>query len=174
MKLKDRIKNFASSFRSIGFVSDDKVLPSAILKWRAPEFYLVDKSVGWGVLLTVVMLSLTVIMSWLGQYLVAVISVLFLAVVLKYAYAKQEIIEYRIEEDGVRVAGWLHPYYKDIVAFWTASYKGKHTLFLQSKNILVSYLTIPTGDKPLKKIVNVLEKYLPERSPAQVPKVKKA
>ena len=174
MRLKKRIQNIIALFGDTGFAPNRKEMPPAIIKWRAPEFYLVDKSVGWGVLLTIVMLSLAVIMSLLGQYLVAVISVLFLVVVLKYAYAKQEIIEYRVEEDGVRVAGWLHPYYKDIVAFWTASYKGKHTLFLQSRNILVSYFTIPTGDKPLKKIVNTLEKYLPERPPAQVPKVKKA
>jgi len=172
MKLKDRFRKLTQSFSDIGLVTTNKNLPPAIIKWRAPEFYLVDKSIAWGIFLIVVMLSLAVVMALLGQYLVAVVSVLFMVVVLKYAYAKPEEIEYRIEKGGVRVSGWLHPYHKDIVAFWTASYRGKHTLYLQSKNILVSYLTIPTGNEPLKKVVKALEKYLPERPPSQVPKVK--
>ncbi len=172
MKLKDRVAKVFSSSTDVVFLNGEKKLPPALIKWQAPEFYLVDKSIAWGVVLIVVMLALATIMAILGQYLVGVVCILFMIVVLKFAYAKPEAIEYRVEEGGVRISGWLHPYYDDIVAFWTASYRGKHTIYLQSKNILVGYLTLPTGDKPLKKIVKALEKFLPEQTPAQVPRVK--
>ena len=174
MKLKKIWADFVAPLRDTGLITENKKLPEAIIKWRATEFYLVDKSIVWGIILIIVLLSLAAFMILIGQFLASLVCIVFMVVTLKFAYAKPEIVEYRIEEKGFRISGWLHPYYKDIVAFWTASYKGKHTLYLQTTNILINYLAIPTGDEPLKKIVKALEKFLPESSPAQAPKVKKA
>jgi len=146
----------------------------ALLAWRAPDFYLVDKGIGWGVVMIVVFLALAALLTYFGQVLTAVVAILFMIVVLKFAYAKPETIEYRIEEDGIRISGWLHPYYADLIAYWVARQEGKPTLYLQTRNLLTDHLAVPIGHEiSVKKLTRVLDKYLPEHLPPRTPRVAK-
>ena len=145
--------------------------PKAIIHWRAPEFYFVDKSIVWGIFVAIFFVALAGLLVYFGQILTALVSILFMVVVLKFAYAKPETIEYRIEEFGVRVSGWLHPYYDEIVGFWTSRQNRQPILYLKTKNIITDHLTIPLDDVPVKKITKVLEKYLPEVTPPSTPKI---
>lgn len=145
----------------------------AIIKWQALEFYMVDKSIVWGILVSLFFVILAGLFAFFNQVLPAVITILFMFVVLKFAYAEPKTIEYRVEEIGIRISGWLHPYYVDIIAFWIGRQGDQQTLYLQTRNILSDHLSIPIKDVSTKKLARALEKYLPERLPLSTPKVQK-
>jgi len=165
----DKIKKW---FRSQVLVLVNKdIKEKALISWRAPEFYLVDKSTIWGILMILFFSALAALLIYFDQILAALVAILFMIVVLKFAYAKPETLEYRVEESGFRVSGWLHPYYDDIISFWIGR-QGRHqTLYLQTRNIFTDHLSIPIKDISTKKLSRALEKYLPERLPPQTPKV---
>lgn len=164
-----KIKRNISSY--IGIWIQKNPTERAIIKWRAPEFYLVDKGVVWGVLLALFFVALAGLFVYFGQILLGVITVLFMFVLLKFAYAKPETLEYRVEDLGVRISGWLHPYYDDIISFWIGRQGNQQTLYLQTRNMFTDHLSIPIKDISTKKLSRALEKYLPERLPPQTPKV---
>jgi len=132
-----------------------------LLSWKANEFYFVDKSTGWGIVVVVLFLALATALTVFGQLLVAVVLLLFLVNIIKFAYAKPETIEYRIDHDGVRVANWLHAYDKEIIAYALTQHGRQHVLVLKTRGLWTDHLTLPIGSTSPKKIANVLDDYLP-------------
>ena len=118
-------------------------------------------------------LALAALLVYFGQILTAVVAVLFMVVALKFAYAKPENIEYRIEKDGIRISGWLHPYWQEIVGFWAARQNNKPVLYLEVRNPLTDHMAVPLGNISTKKATNLLEKYIPEQLPPSTPRVAK-
>jgi hypothetical protein len=143
----------------------------ALLRWEALEFYFVDKSVVWGVIASLIFIALIGFFIYFGQILVAVLTAIFLAVILKLAYAKPEKLEYRLDHDGLRVAGWLHPYYKEIVGFWTGKQGRLPVVYFKTNSLWSEHFAVPLGDMSPKKIAKVLANYIPELTfSASVPK----
>ena len=133
----------------------------AVIKWQALEFYMVDKSIVWGMLVSLFFVTLAGLFALFNQVLLAVITLLFMFVVLKFAYAEPKTIEYRVEEIGIRISGWLHPYYIEIIAFWIGRQGNQQTLYLQTRNIFADHLSIPIKDVGIKKCARINEVFNP-------------
>lgn len=146
----------------------------ALLHWEALEFYFVDKSVAWGVVASLIFIALAGFFIYFGQILVAVLTIVFLAVVLKLAYAKPEKLEYRIDRDGLRVSGWLHPYHKEIVGFWTGKQGRMPVVYFKTNSLWSEHFAVPLGDVSPKKAARLLEKYIPELTSLSSPRVAKS
>ena len=144
----------------------------ALLRWEALEFYFVDKSVAWGVIASLIFIALAGLFIYFGQILVAVLTLVFLAVILKLAYDKPEKLEYRLDHDGLRVAGWLHPYGKEIVGFWTGKQGRLPVVYFKTNSLWSEHFAVPLGDVSPKKVAKILANHIPELvSVAESPKV---
>jgi len=144
-----------------------------LLSWRAPEFYLVDKSVGWGIAVIVIFVALALFLIFVGKILLAALSIVFLVTILKLAYETPQTLNYRIDIDGLRVAGWLHPFGKELRSFWAGRQNHRAVLYLNTNNFWSKYLVVPLGNTTPGKVAKILKKYLPEEQPSlQVPKVR--
>lgn len=174
MNVKKLITEQLSEFKNVFWRSANKPsLPKALVVWRAPEFYLVKKSPIWGIVTGFFFAVLAVLFVYLGQILAALVVVLSSIVIIKFAYSKPEEIDYRVEPEGVRVSGWLHPYFSEIIAYLIVVRGRRATLYLKTKNILNDRVAIPLGDTKPKSVARALSKYIPEELPPAVPKVSK-
>ena len=146
-------------------------LGKPLLQWEALEFFFVAKSPIWGAVAGLVFVALAGLFVFLGQFLVAVLTAVFLIVALKLAYAKPEKLEYRVDEDGLRVAGWLHSFDREIVGFWTAKQGRANVIYFKTRSIWSEHFAVPLGDVAPKKAARILEKHIPELSfSASMPK----
>jgi len=132
-----------------------------LLSWEANEFYFVDKGIGWGIAIVLLFLALATTLVIFGQLLIAIVLLLFLINIIKFAYAKPELIEYRIDPDGVRVSNWLHAYDKEIIAYAITEHNRQHVLILKTRGLWTDHLTLPIGKTSPKKIAKILDEYLP-------------
>lgn len=158
---KDRMGQFVNKPES----------PKALLKWRAPEFYLVKKSIMWGIIISIVFIALFVFFTLIGEILSAAVILLFLILVLKYAYSKPEVLDYQIDSEGIRISGWLHPFYDEILSYWIVKNKNHYILYFQTRSILSERLSIPFKNQSPKKAAKILSKFISEYLPPRTPKV---
>ncbi|HPM28081.1 MAG TPA: hypothetical protein PLX55_02930 [bacterium] len=174
MNLKKQVVEQFGEFKKLFWRTSNKPsLPKALVTWRAPEFYLVKKNPSWGIVTGFFFATLAVLLVYLGQVLAALVAVLSGIVIIKFAYSKPEEIDYRVEPEGVRVSGWLHPYFSEIVAYLIVAKERRATLYLKTKNILNDRVAIPLGDAKPKTVSRALSKYIPEELPPAVPRVQK-
>ncbi len=174
MDIKNKFVAFIDEFKVFfGTPSKNVTFPKALLTWKAPEFYLVKKNPSWGILTGFFFFTLAFLLFYLGQALASLVVILSGIVIIKFAYSKPEEIDYRIEPEGVRVSGWLHPYFSEIVAYLIVIRGKRATLYLKTKKILYDRIAIPLADTKPKTVARALSKYIPEELPPVIPKVKK-
>jgi len=165
---------FSSAKDRLGQFVNKSEPPKAIIKWRAPEFYLVKKSIVWGIAITIIFIVLITFFILIGQIFAGVILFLFLILILKYAYSKPEELDYQIDDEGVRVSGWLHPFWQEIIGYWIDTNKQAPILYLRTRSILSERLEMPIKDIKPKKLAKVLTKFIPEYIPPRAPRVASA
>ncbi|HLB31977.1 MAG TPA: hypothetical protein VJL27_00275 [Patescibacteria group bacterium] len=146
-------------------------LEKPLLRWEAPEFFFVAKNPVWGVVAALVFVALAGLFIFFGQFLVAVLTLVFLIVAMKLAYAKPENLEYRIDDEGLRIAGWLHPYEREIIGFWTAKQGRNNVVYFKTRSIWSEHFAVPLGDVAPKKIAKILANHIPELVSLSTPRI---
>ena len=146
-------------------------LGKPFLEWEALDFFFVAKNPVWGVMVALVFVALAGLFIYFGQFLVAVLTLVLMVVALKLAYAKPEKLQYRIDSDGLRVAGWLHPYGRELTGFWTAKQGRNNVVYFKTRSLWSEHFAVPLGDVAPKKIAKVLEKRIPELVSLSTPKI---
>lgn len=141
------------------------------MRWEAPEFFFVAKNPVWGVVAALVFVALAGLFIFFGQFLVAVLTLVFLIVAMKLAYAKPENLEYRIDDEGLRIAGWLHPYEREIIGFWTAKQGRNNVVYFKTRSIWSEHFAVPLGDVAPKKIAKILANHIPELVSLSTPRI---
>ncbi len=114
-----------------------------------------------GTVRIVFFLALATALVVFGQLLIAIVLLLFLVNIIKLAYAKPELIEYRIDRDGIRVSNWLHAFNREVIAYTIVEHNHQHVLILKTKGLWTDHLTLPIGKTSPKKIAKILDDYLP-------------
>jgi len=133
------------------------------VNWRIEEPDLTPKTIEWFWALGILALAFIVFSILLKNYLLIIIVVLAVFIVFSNKNKKPELINFRLDNDGLYIERKFYPY-DSFESFWIfpAHDDKERKLALRSKRHLAPLLTAPFYNTDEKKIRKILEKYLTE------------
>jgi hypothetical protein len=137
-------------------------MPKDKYKFFAPEFMEREKAPGWYTTIAVVGVIIALFfIFFMHRYLAAVVTILGVIVLFRYANIRAKKREVEISDEGVKMGGNFYPYEK-LVGFWFIATNDGLVLYLKTKKRFLSNLAIPIENKNPDEIRAVLLLHLPE------------
>jgi len=137
-------------------------MPKTKYTFYSPQFMEREKAPGWYTTIGITGLIITLFfIFFLHRYLAAVVTILGVIVLFKYANVKAKHQAIEITQEGITIAKNFHPYEK-LAGFWFIGTEDGPTLYLESKKRFLPNLSIPLENKNPEELKNVLSQHLPE------------
>jgi len=128
----------------------------------APQFVEREKAPGWYTTIGLAGLVIAVFfIFFMHRYLAAVVTILGVIVLFRYANVKPKKREVEISDQGIKVGTIFYPYEK-IVGFWFIGTQDGIVLYFQTKRRFLANIAIPLENKNPDEIRIVLAPHLPE------------
>lgn len=133
-----------------------------IADWKFPEYEQHHRSDGWYILFGLVSGILLLSALFTGNFLFAVIILLFIFIVFVHSTKRPGMVNLRIRENGIDIED-RHIPYESISAFWIV-YKPPYAnnLYIRRKNFLAPILSIPMQQINPLAIREILEQHIEE------------
>lgn len=137
-------------------------MPNNKYKFFAPQFMEREKAPGWYTTIAVagVIIALFFVF-FMHRYLAAVVTVLSVVVIFRYANLKAKKQEVVIDDEGVKVGKNFYPYEK-LVGFWFIETQDGLLLYLKTKKRFFQNAAIPLENRNPEEIRVVISAHLPE------------
>jgi len=135
--------------------------------WQAPEYEEKERSGDWFWALGIVIITMALAAIIFKNYFFAALIVLSGALLWSFAVRKPEIIDYALDEKGLRIKTRLYTY-ESIKSFWVQSgeHEGVHlkpVLFIHSERFFLPIISVSIREEHAFAIrENFLEKKIPE------------
>ena len=137
---------------------------TAVLRWKAPDYYTFEKSPYWSAAIGVLAMGFALILYYTGNYFPIIIIILAVIVTFQVAHEKPKTEEFAVDEGGVVSRNTYIPYV-ELKSFWIAKHAGKKSiLYLEPVGILKGPVSIPIGEESEFQVKNFLLQYLPEKN----------
>ncbi|TSC90291.1 MAG: Uncharacterized protein CEN92_490 [Candidatus Berkelbacteria bacterium Licking1014_96] len=128
----------------------------------APQFMEREKAPGWYTTIAVAGLIIALFfIFFMHRYLAAVVTVLSVIVLFRYASLKAKKQEIAIDDEGIKVGKNFYPYEK-LVGFWFIETQDGLLLYLKTKKRFFQNSAIPLENKDPEEIRMVISAHLPE------------
>lgn len=122
------------------------------IEWLAPQYEHKNQSIDWFWALGVIMVASALTAIIYKNYFFAILIILGGFLLGYFTIKKPEMVDYELNEKGLRMKTRLHPY-EDIKTFWVQ--KGeKPTLFINSGRLFLPIITMPIYGNIADKIRN--------------------
>ena len=143
------------------------------VNWKIEELDLTPKTIEWFWALGILALAFIVFSILLKNYLLIIIVVLAVFIVFSNKNKKPELINFRLDNDGLYIERKFYPY-DSFESFWIFPARSgspergetqideKYELALRYKRHLAPLLIAPFHNNDEQKIRRILNKYLPE------------
>ena len=134
------------------------------IKWQAYEFEYFEKSQAWFFISGIVAIGLLTWALWSKNFLFAILIFVGYFTVVAYAIKKPRLIDFSIEQKGIKIDNTLHHYEKlrSFCIFENPELKIKE-LSLRSKRKTMPYIKIPLAQQNPEEIKAVLANFIPQK-----------
>jgi len=129
--------------------------------WKIEERNFMPKTTEWFWALGIFAFALIVFAILLKNYLLIVIIALAAFIIYGNKNKQPEIINFRLNGDGLYIEGKLHPF-NSFESFWIFSGE-KPEFVLRRKERLIPLLAVPFHENDEPQIRKILTEYLPEK-----------
>lgn len=131
------------------------------IEWLAPQYEHKDQSMDWFWALGVIIVATAITAIIYRNYFFAILIILGGLLLGYFTVKKPEMIDYELNEKGLRMKNRLHPY-EEIKTFWIRK-EGKPMLFINSGRIFLPIISMPIYSNLADKIrAKMLEKNVEE------------
>jgi hypothetical protein len=137
-------------------------MPKNKYTFFASQFMEREKAPGWYTTIGIAGLAIALFfVFFMHRYLAAVVTVLGVIVLFRYANVKPKKRKIEISNEGIKVGGTFYPYEK-LVGFWFIGTQDGLVLYLRTKRRFFSNIAIPIENKNPDEIRVILSPHLPE------------
>jgi hypothetical protein len=140
----------------------EKILASALLRWRAPEYEKYEKGRKWYLYVALILSAIIAYAVYTDSPIMAITFVLIGVVGYIFLNRDPQTIDFAVTRDGI-IAGKEMYDFDSIKSFWI--FYEPHNIkviSLHTKSMLLPYVHIPIHDEDPVEIRRVLLEYIPE------------
>jgi hypothetical protein len=137
-------------------------MPKNKYTFYSPQFVEREKAPGWYTTIAVAGIIIAFFfIFFMHRYLAAVVTILGVFVIFRYANVKPKKREIEISDEGIKV-GKIFYFYEKIVGFWFIGTQDGLILYFQTKRRFFPNIAIPLENKSPDEIRTILSAHLPE------------
>jgi len=137
-------------------------MPKNKFRFFVPQFTEREKAPGWYTTIGIAGLVIALFfIFFMHRYLAAVVTILSVIVLFKYAGLKPKKQEIQISDEGIKIGTIFYPYEK-LVGFWFVSNDDGLLLYLKTKRRFFANIALTIENRDPDEIRIILSPHLPE------------